>query len=328
MSITAKQHFLNTVGNELTSILTVRDYEVVQERLNNVLSKFQLEELESGEIDSNANDYLMAFLDAKKIECRSEKTIKHYNYILSKMLNELNVSITSITVFHLRNYLMKKKNNGIADKTLEGIRSVMCSFFGWLQKEGLLKENPCANLSPIKCAKKERLPYSDIEIEKLKEVCWTNRDRAIISFLLSTGCRISEVCGLNKDNINFQTNECIVFGKGNKERIVFTDDVTSMLLKRYIEERTDDSDALFVGKGSNRMTTQGIRARLCTLAKIAGVTNVHPHRFRRTLATNLIKHGMPIQNVAILLGHDKLDTTMKYVYVDKTDIKHSYKKYA
>ncbi len=327
MSIAAKQYLIKQIGNELNTILTAHDLEIVQDRLNIVLGMFEVEGLQDNKIDIETDDFLNAFLDAKEIEGRSEKTIAHYKYIITKMLKEINTPIRQITVFHLRTYLMRKKNEGIADKTLEGIRSVMCSFFGWLQKEGLLRENPCANLSPIKCVKKVRIPYSDVDIERLKEACLCSRDKAIISFLLSTGCRISEVCGLDRDSIDFQAKECTVLGKGNKERTVFIDDVTSMLLQRYLNERTDDSKALFVGKGTERMTPGGIRARLHKVAEKASVENVHPHRFRRTLATNLIGHGMPIQNVAVILGHDKLDTTMKYVYLDKADVRNAYKKY-
>lgn len=162
----------------------------------------------------------------------------------------------------------------------------------------------------------------------MKENCTSLRDRAIVCFLLSTGCRISEVCALDRDTIDFSNLECTVHGKGNKNRIVYLDDVTAMLLKRYLYSREDAKPALFVGKGSDRMTPGGIRLMLTKLGEASGVTNVHPHRFRRTLATNLVERGMPIQEVATILGHDKLETTMKYVFINPTSIKNSYKKYA
>lgn len=328
MSIAAKQYFLKQLGGRLGDVLTANELETVQDTINDMLSMYEVESLAEGKPDAEADELLAAFLDAKAIEGRSEKTIGHYRYIINRMMQELNTPIRQITVFHLRGYLMRKKADGMADKTLENIRSVLCSYFGWLQKEGLLPENPCANLAPIKCAKKVREPYSDVDIERLKEACETSRDRAMIAFLLSTGCRISEVCGLDRDSIDFRAKECTVLGKGNKERTVFLDDVTVMLVQRYLSERRDDSAALFAGKGSERMTPGGVRARLKTLAGDADVENVHPHRFRRTLATNLINHGMQIQEVAAILGHDKLDTTMKYVYLDKSNIKNAYLKYA
>ena len=168
----------------------------------------------------------------------------------------------------------------------------------------------------------------DNDFEHLKENCTTLRDRAIISLLLSTGCRISEICGLNRDSIDFANLECVVLGKGNKQRTVFIDEVTAMLVKRYLFSREDRHEALFVGKGSSRLTPGAIRLMLNKIADVAGVTHVHPHRFRRTLATNLVDHGMPIQEVANILGHEKLETTMKYVYVNKTNVKNDYRKYA
>ena len=176
--------------------------------------------------------------------------------------------------------------------------------------------------------KKQKLPFSNVDIEKLKEKCTCSRDKAIICFLLSTGCRISEVTQLNKSDIDFQKKQCKVLGKGSKERIVYIDDVTILLLNRYFSERKDQSEALFVGRGTARMTPGGIRYMLRNLAEDAKVENVHPHRFRRTLATNLIYRGMPIQEVAKILGHEKLDTTMKYVYLDNNTLKFSYNKFS
>ena len=328
MSIAAKQYFLKQLGGRLGDVLTANELEIVQDTINDMLSMYEVESLAEGKTDAEADELLAAFLDAKAIEGRSEKTIAHYRYIINRMMQELNTPIRQITVFHLRGYLMRKKADGMADKTLENIRSVLCSYFGWLQKEGLLPENPCANLAPIKCAKKVREPYSDVDIERLKESCSCSRDRAMIALLLSTGCRISEICALNRNSIDFMARECTVLGKGNKERTVFLDDVTVMLVQRYLAERRDRSVALFAGKGTDRMTPGGVRAMLTRVAETAGVENVHPHRFRRTLATNLINHGMQIQEVAAILGHDKLDTTMKYVYLDKSNIKNAYLKYA
>ena len=328
MSITAKQYLLKQLSGELGGALTKDDLSIVQDKLNNVLSMFDVETVDDGETDIETSEYLVAFLDAKGIEGRSPKTIAHYQYILTKAMEQIGVPIRRVTVFHLRTYLARKKADGISDKTLEGIRCVLSSFFGWLHKEGLLRENPCANLAPIKCAKKVRVPYSDVDIERLKEVCTSNRDKALIVFLLATGCRISEVCALDRDSIDIAAMECTVLGKGNKERTVFLDDVTVMLLQRYLAEREDDYPALFVGKGTSRLTPGGVRARLKTLSARANVENVHPHRFRRTLATNLINRGMQIQDVASILGHDKLDTTMKYVFIDKANVKNAYVKYA
>ena len=155
-----------------------------------------------------------------------------------------------------------------------------------------------------------------------------DRDKAIVCLLLSTGCRISELCALNRGDVDFQNKQCAVLGKGNKERTVYLDSVASMILKRYLKSRTDFSQALFVGKGTERLTPGGVRFMMKTLEEDSGVENVHPHRFRRTLATNLLNRGMPIQEVAKILGHEKLDTTMMYAFVDEQNVKASYCKYS
>ena len=327
MSIEAKQLLLNEINGTLSDKLTAQ-------ALNEALTEIERKMLDFIiDIDLSAcsktgfNELLDSFVEAKRVEGRSEATIERYKYVLGRLRDETGIPINKITVFSLRSWLSKEQSRGISEKTLEGYRCVFSSFFGWLHKEGLLSGNPCANLGPIKCKKQVKIPYSEIDIEALKEACDCTRDKAIISFLLSTGCRISEVCRLNRDSIDFTSNECTVLGKGDKERTVLFDDVTAMLLKRYFSERIDDSPALFVGKCTNRMTPGGVRAKLKTIANRANVDNVHPHRFRRTLATHLIDRGMDIQEVASLLGHEKLDTTMKYVFINKVNVKNAYKKY-
>ena len=287
-----------------------------------------MEILDPGSMKVGDDDLLRAFLDAKRLEGRSEKTIYGYRRIIERMLESVKVPTYEISIYNLRSYLMQERNRGISDVTLEGNRNVFSSFFGWLYKEKLIQDNPCANLGPIKHIKKIRVPFSEVEIEMLKEACKTARDKALISFLLATGCRISEVCNLNRDDIDYQNLECTVLGKGNKERTVFLDDITAMLLKRYLAERTDDMPALFIGKGTERLAPGGVRFRLNEIADRAGVQNVHPHRFRRTLATNLIDRGMSIQEVASILGHENINTTMTYVYINKENVKNAYRKYA
>jgi len=328
MSVAAKQQFIKKIEQHMKESLTVSVMDELTDILNLELGNYELEFIGETNLDSDTEDFLDAFLSAKKLEGRSEKTIAHYEYILSRLFTKVSTPIREITVFHLRGYLANRKAQGISEKTLEGERTVFSSFFGWVHKEGLIKINPCANLSAIKCPKIVRLPFTDVELEKLRQACRNTRDKAIVFFLLATGCRVSEACALDREDIDFAHGECIVYGKGSKERPVFLDDVASMYLKRYLGERTDDSPALFVGKGTERMTPQGIRKMLCMAAARAGVENVHPHRFRRTLATNLIARGMPIQEVAAILGHDKLDTTMTYVYLNRDDVHNSYKRYA
>ena len=325
MSIASRQMFLEEAERQLGDRLTVTYTREAMKLLADILSGYEIEHIKQ---EDSSSDYVQAFLDAKEIEGRSPKTIERYRYIIGRMLVGINAPVRRITTFHLRSYLMENKNRGISDNTLEGIRSVMNSFFGWLWREDMIEKNPCANIGPIKSRKQIRLPFSAEEIERIKECCTTFRDKALVSFLLSTGCRISEVCALNRDDIDFGSLECTVLGKGNKERTVYIDNVTAMLLRRYFKNRNDNEPALFIGKGTTRIKPGGVRARLKTIEARAGVENVHPHRFRRTLATNLINRGMPIQEVAAILGHDKIDTTMKYVYIEKEAVKSAYRKYA
>ena len=325
MSIASTQLFLEEIEKGISQHLVVDSVQQIMRCVADICSSYIIEHVIEADV---SNDYLKAFLDAKEIEGRSHKTIKRYEYILGRALKSIGVSVRSITTFHLRSYLIDAKNQGMSDRTLEGVRSILSSFFGWLWKEGMIERNPCANIGPIKCKKQIRLPFTSEEIERMKESCDNIRDKAIISFLLSTGCRISEACDLNKEDVNFVALECKVLGKGNKERTVYIDAITAMLLRRYFLSRSDNHEALFVGKGSARMTPGGIRARLKTIEETSGVEDIHPHRFRRTLATTLINRGMPIQEVASILGHDKIDTTMTYVYIEKDNVKNAYRKYA
>lgn len=324
MAIAEKQLLVDNVMMAMADELTGKQLVALRQCIANQLETFVVEQ--AGTETNDTDDFLGAFISAKRIEGRSPKTIERYEYIIKKMIKAVSVPTNQISVYHLRQYLTDLKSDGSSDRTLEGVRSVFSSYFGWLQKEGLITKNPCANLGPIKYMKKVRMPFSDVELHKIKEACKTKRDLAIVYFLLSTGCRISEVCGLNRNSIDFRKKECVVLGKGNKERTVYIDDVTALILKRYLKSRRDTSTALFAGKGTDRMKPGGIRKLLNGIGDRAGVENVHPHRFRRTLATNLINRGMTIQEVANILGHENINTTMTYVFVSQTNIRNSYER--
>ena len=327
MSIADKQILMHDIEKSLGSSMTADDIARTMQLLSECLSMYEVQRLHEDGTDVETSELLETFLNAKRVEGRSEKTIERYEYIINRALKAVNAPIRKISVFHLRKYFSDEKTRGISDSTLDGIRQTLSSFFGWLHKEGLIVNNPTANLGAIKSAKKVRKPYSSVDLEKLKEACNCDRDKALISLLFSTGCRISEVCQLDRDSVDFDNMEILVLGKGNKERTVFIDDITAMLLKRYMDSRNDELEPLFIGKGKERLLPGGIRQMLNRLEERSGVPNVHPHRFRRTLATNLIDHGMPIQEVAAILGHEKLDTTMKYVYLNKSNVKSSYRKH-
>lgn len=328
MSICAKQLLLHDIEKSIGSVVTIEQLGQVMQMISENFSRYDVEQVPIEGDDIESGELLEVFLNAKRVEGRSHKTIERYRYIIKKMYETVNVPVKKMSVFHMRNYLANEKRRGVSDGTLDGVRQVLSAFFGWLHKEGLIQENPIANIGAIKSIKKVRKPFSGMDIERMKEVCTCDRDKAIISILLSTGCRISEICALNRDDVDFYKMEILVLGKGDKERVVYIDEITSMMLKRYFLQRTDLHEAMFVGKGTERMAPGGIRRMLKKVEAKSGVENVHPHRFRRTLATNLINRGMPIQEVAAILGHEKIDTTMKYIYTDRRNVKHSYGKYA
>lgn len=326
MAIEDKATLLAELERDLSSKLTMADISTVLSVVSDKLTAYDVTrfDTETGEFD----DLLDAYLDALAVQGRSKKTIERYRYIIGRMTSAVRVSTRSITVYHLRRYLAEEKVRGISDRTLDGCRKVFSAYFNWLQRERLIDTNPCTNLGAIKYVKKEKDIYTEVDIERMKFGCRSIRDRAIVCFLKATGCRISEMTQLNRSDVDLESLECKVLGKGNKERIVFLDQVAAATLNAYLNARTDDHPALFVGKGTDRLKPGGVRKMLSELGQSANVTHVHPHKFRRTTATTLIRHGMPIQEVAAILGHDKLDTTMQYVVLDKTDIKNAYRKYA
>lgn len=322
--IDAKVSFMTQMEAGLTDTLTVDQMKKMQTVGYAILDKFDLVELAD---EMEQDDLLDCYVSAMKVECRSQKTIDRYVYVIGRMMEFVKVPTRRVSVYHLRNYLTHEKERGICEQTLEGYREIFSAYFNWLQRESLIDRNPCVNLGVIKVPKKEKKTYTDAELERLNWFCGNIRDRAILHFLRSTGCRISEITGLNRDQVNLELLECVVHGKGNKERTVYLDEVAGMLLAEYLNGRIDDVPALFINKQHDRLNPGGVRAMLNKLAEKAGVEHVHPHKFRRTLATGLARHGMPIQEVAKVLGHEKLDTTMKYVVLNKDDVKASYRRY-
>ena len=326
MAIEAKAVLLSSLSARLSPIVTAESRDRVLECVAQLLDGFNVDV--RSDVALQQDDLLDAYISALQVEGKSEKTIERYRYILTRTLETLGVPVRGVNVYHLRRYLADEKARGISDRTLEGYRQVFSAFFNWLQREGLIQQNPTANLGPIKYAKKIKTTYSAVDMERLKLACDSKRDKAIICFLAATGCRITEMTELNREDVDLNNLECTVFGKGSKERTVYLDAVAGMVLREYLDERTDDHPALFIGKGTDRITPHGVRFMMTKLQNKSMVDHVHPHKFRTTRATDLIRHGMAIQEVAAILGHEKLDTTMKYVVLDKTDIKNSYRKYA
>lgn len=326
MAIDSKISFLNQLEKRLSAEIPADALSKVIIAVSDVMENYQMVMIPS--FDQEKDDCLNAFLTARTIECRSQKTLDRYRYIIGRLMDFVKLPTRRITVHHIRAYLSAEKARGIADSTLEGYRQIFSGYFNWLQRESLIDRNPTANLGTIKCAKKEKKIYSAIDFEKMNRCCNSTRDLAIINFLSSTGCRVSEMTGLNRDDVNLQSLECAVHGKGNKVRTVYLSDVAGMLLREYLADRKDDHSALFYSKKGNRLAPGSVRYALKQIAMRSNVEHVHPHKFRRTLATNLARHGMPIQEVANILGHENIDTTMQYVVLNKEDTKSSYRRYA
>ena len=324
MAIEAKTSFLRQMEKELASTTTADTMAKVLSIVADVMEGFDLREIG---FEEEQDDMLECFLQALDVQGRSRKTIAHYRLILGKMLEETKVSARRITVYHLRSYLAKQKERGLKDSTLAHHREVFSNFFGWLFREGLIEKNPVVNLGSIKVAKEEKKVFSDIDMEKMKQNGRRAVDKAIITFLASTGCRVAELVGLDRNALDLDNLECVVRGKGNKERTVYIDNVTAMYVKKYLATRTDDCPALFVTRTNERFNTGGIRDMLKRLEERSGVEHIHPHKFRRTLATSLARRNMPIQTIAAILGHEKIETTMEYIVMNKESTKMQYRQY-
>ena len=281
-------------------------------------------------INNLSNDnYLSMFLNAKKIEGCSERTLAYYKTTVEKLLDDVNDPIRKVTTDDIREYLANYQCINNCSKTTIDIRRNISSFFTWLEEEDYIIKSPMRRIHKIKTAKTVKEVISDEEIEKMRDKCQSLRDLAIIDLLYSTGIRIGELVRLNIDDIDFEERECIVFGKGDKERRVYFDAKTKIHLMGYINSRSDANPALFVTLDApyDRLRISGVEIRLRRLGRELGINKVHPHKFRRTMATRAIDKGMPIEQVQRLLGHSQIDTTMHYAIVNQTNVKVSHRKF-
>lgn len=270
------------------------------------------------------------FIAAKEIEGCSERTTKYYYATLIKMDSMINKNVTHLTTDDLRMYLTEyQKINNCSKASIDNIRRNLSSFFSWLEEENYILKSPMKRIHKIKTDKVIKETYSDETLELLRDNCDNLRDLAIIDLLSSTGMRVGELVRLNINDIDFENRECVVFGKGNKERPVYFDARTKIHLKNYINSRNDDNVALFVSLDAphDRLNISGVEIRLRQLGRKLGVNKVHPHKFRRTVATKAIDKGMPIEQVQSLLGHSQIDTTMHYAMVNQNNVKESHRKF-
>ena len=270
------------------------------------------------------------FIAAKKLEGCSERTLAFYKNTIDKMLKAIAKNIKAITTEDLRKYLSEYQNNNSVSKvTIDNIRRNLSSFFSWLEDENYILKSPVRRIHRVKAVTSVKETYSDEDLERLRDGCTEKRDLALIDILASTGMRVGELVRLNRFDINFNERECVVFGKGDKERIVYFDARTKIHLQNYLDERNDDNPALFVGLKApyDRLTIGGVETRIKKLGERLEIEKVHPHKFRRTMATTAIDKGMPIEQVQKLLGHEKIDTTLHYAMVKQSNVKNAHRKY-
>ena len=314
---------IDTTGEFLDNNQRIKLKEILTEICLNYHIEI-LEQNQKQEIQKNNEEILNKFISSKEIEGCSVRTLKYYKDNITKMLDTVNLPINEITTETLRNYLSNYKNNSTAGMvTIDNIRRTLSSFFAWLENEDYIVKSPVRRIHKVKAT------LTDENLEKLRDTCSNVRDLAILELLISTGMRVGELTRLNIADINFQERSCIVLGKGNSEREVYFSAKSKMYIKKYLEMRTDNNEALFVSliKPYNRLGISGIEILIRNLGKEANINKVHPHKFRRTMATMAIDKGMPIEQVQKLLGHIKIDTTMEYAMVNQNNVKNSHRKY-
>ena len=275
-------------------------------------------------------DMLSEFLSAKRIEGCSEKSLKYYNRTITATLDSIDKGVKHITTDDLRTYLTdyqaEKKSSKV---TMDNIRRILSSFFSWLEDEDYIIKSPVRRIHKVKTSKTIKETYTDENLELMRDNCVEMRDLAMIDMLSSTGMRVGEMVLLNRDDIDFNERECVVFGKGDKERMVYFDARTKIHLQNYLASRTDSDPALFVSLHfpHKRLTIGAIELRLRDMGRKLGINKVHPHKFRRTLATMAIDKGMPIEQLQQLLGHQRIDTTLQYAMVKQSNVKLAHRKY-
>lgn len=328
-----KSKLINQIIQEMLPHLTILQAEQLTNILTQKLSEFDIIPSQGNfetEKSTNNNQLIHLFIAAKKIEGCSPKTLNYYLTTLETMDQQINKNIKLITTDDLRDYLMNYQQINCSSKvTIDNIRRILSSFFSWLEEEDYILKSPMRRIHRVKTSTVVKETYTDEALEQMRDYCQKIRDIAMIDMLASTGMRVGELVLLNREDINFNERECIVFGKGDKERVVYFDARTKLHLQSYLDSRTDNNPALFVTLRApfRRLQISGIEIRLRQIGKELNIPKVHPHKFRRTLATTAIDKGMPIEQLQQLLGHQRIDTTLQYAMVKQSNVKLAHKKF-
>ena len=321
-----------TVMKDMLPVLNNWQLAKLESSLVAVLANVEVKVIE-GACEPAADDnsqLVKLFLAAKSVEGCSPRTVSYYESTLSKALAAMGKHASVVTTNDLRQYLHEYPlKHGAGNVTVDNVRRVLSSFFSWLEDEDHIVKSPARRIHKIRACVPVKKTYGDEDLERLRDHCAKARDLAMVDFLTSTGVRVGELVGLDRASVDLERRECVVLGKGNKQRVVYFDARTKVHLERYLATRCDDCPALFVSlaKPYRRLEVSGVEERLRVLGGEAGVERVHPHKFRRTLATRAIDKGMPIEQVQRLLGHQKIDTTMIYAMVDQNNVRISHQRY-
>lgn len=316
---------LVNILNEMAEVLSITQMKKLQEVLLRNLSESSVQ---SSSISNQ--EYMKLYLEAKKIEGCSERTLQYYRVTIEKLLRKIEEPIRKINTEQIRAYLSEYQQiNNCSKVTVDNIRRNISSFFSWLEEEDYILKSPMWRIHKIKTKQQVKEIISDEAIERLRDSCCCPRDLAMIDLLYSTGIRVGELVNLNISDINFEARECVVFGKGDKERKVYFDAKAKLHLQDYLKTRTDDNQALFVTLDSPyaRLKISGVEIRIRELGRSLNLNRIHPHKFRRTMATRAIDKGMPIEQVQKILGHSQIDTTMQYAIVNQNNVKSSHQRY-
>jgi site-specific recombinase XerD len=327
-----KDKLITQIQASMAPMLNSGQLEELRRVLTNALHEVEVTEKKAPEpTEAKENGGLLdVFLAAKRIEGCSEKSLKYYDSTVRLMLDGVGKPVREIGTDDLRGYLANyQKERGSSKVTIDNMRRIFSSFFGWLEDEDYILKSPVRRIHKVKTDKPIKETFSDEGLELLRDACEEIRDLAMVDLLASTGMRVGELTNLNREDVNFHERECVVLGKGGSERVVYFDARTKIHLLNYLDGREDNNPALFVSLTlpHERLLIGGVETRLREIGKRADMQKVHPHKFRRTLATRAIDKGMPIEQVQRLLGHVKIDTTMHYAMVNQANVKNSHRKY-
>ena len=324
-----KEKVIKEIEQKMASILNNEQKEKLKEVLLYTFYNIEVTSIKD-ELVEDTTDYAKMFIAAKRIEGCSERTLNYYETTIKTMVDKLSKKVNSIETEDLRNYLSEyQAKNNCSKVTIDNVRRILSSFFAWLEDEDYIMKSPVRRIHKVKATQTVKETYTDEELEEMRDACVEIRDLAMVDFLASTGVRVGELVNLDRVDIDMQERSCVVLGKGGKEREVYFDARTKIHLQNYLNSRIDNNPALFVSllRPYDRLKISGVEIRLRELGKRINIKKIHPHKFRRTMATKAIDKGMPIEQVQVLLGHRKIDTTLQYAMVNQNNVRNSHKKF-